>query len=201
METSVLHSRDTFVLMATGQGKSLCYQLPALVTGKPVVVISPLISLMEDQVMALQSRGITACHLSSAQADPSVPNRALQGHFKLIYMSPERLTVSEDYLRDLVQNVGVCLFAGRNYASSRSSFCVFRLIPSVAARVLCHCLVDESHCISEWGHDFRSAYREVSVLRQWFPGVPICALTATATPTVSLSRPNSALPLSRPFPS
>lgn len=99
------------MLMATGQGKSLCYQLPALVTGLPVVVISPLISLMEDQVLALNQRGITACHLSSTQEDLSVFERARRGEFSLVYMSPERLQMAQGLLEDLIKNRGLCCFA------------------------------------------------------------------------------------------
>ena len=139
-----------------GGGKSLCFQLLPLLSGKPCVVISPLISLMQDQVVALQQRGITACALNSHTADPRVARDAFNGKYQLIYMSPERFVQSIASLSALESRVGLSAFA-----------------------------IDESHCLSEWGHDFRAEYRNLGAIRTNFPRVPIVALTATATPTVA----------------
>jgi ATP-dependent DNA helicase RecQ len=151
-----LAGRDVFAVLPTGGGKSLCFQLPALVRPGLTVVVSPLIALMKDQVDAMQAAGVAATFLnSSLAAGESRPRmRGLhQGEFRLLYVSPERLMLS-GFLEDLKQ-WNVNLFA-----------------------------VDEAHCISEWGHDFRPEYRQISNLRQFFPGVPVMALTATATERV-----------------
>jgi ATP-dependent DNA helicase RecQ len=148
-----LAGKDTFVLLPTGGGKSLCFQLPALVRDGLTVVISPLIALMKDQVDALQASGIAATFLnSSLNADESRKRlRGLHnGEFQLLYVAPERLMLSR-FLSDL-QKWNVQLIA-----------------------------IDEAHCISEWGHDFRPEYRQISELRKYFPNVPFMALTATAT--------------------
>lgn len=149
----VLAGRDVFALLPTGGGKSLCYQLPALVQRGLTVVVSPLISLMKDQVDALQSSGIPATYLNSALAQGEGRERLRglhQGEYRLLYAAPERLMLS-GMLEDL-KKWNVSLIA-----------------------------IDEAHCISEWGHDFRPEYRQLSALRELFPGVPILALTATAT--------------------
>ncbi len=148
-----LAGRDVFAVLPTGGGKSLCFQLPALVRPGLTVVVSPLIALMKDQVDALQAAGVAATFLnSSLGAGGSRPRlRGLHaGEFRLLYVAPERLMLS-GFLDDLKQ-WNVNLFA-----------------------------IDEAHCISEWGHDFRPEYRQLSTLRGLFPDVPMMALTATAT--------------------
>jgi ATP-dependent DNA helicase RecQ len=148
-----LAGKDTFALLPTGGGKSLCFQLPALAHDGLTVVVSPLIALMKDQVDALQASGIAATFLnSSLNADESRKRlRGLHnGEFRLLYVAPERLMLS-GFLSDL-QKWNVQLIA-----------------------------IDEAHCISEWGHDFRPEYRQNSELRKHFPDVPFMALTATAT--------------------
>jgi ATP-dependent DNA helicase RecQ len=148
-----LAGRDTFALLPTGGGKSLCFQLPALARDGLTVVVSPLIALMKDQVDALQASGIAATFLnSSLNADESRKRlRGLHnGEFRLLYVAPERLMLS-GFLADL-QKWNVQLIA-----------------------------IDEAHCISEWGHDFRPEYRQISQLRKHFSDVPFMALTATAT--------------------
>ena len=151
-----LAGRDTFALLPTGGGKSLCFQLPALVRPGLTVVISPLIALMKDQVDAMKVSGVPATFLnSSLAAGESRPRlRGLHnGEYKLLYVAPERLLLP-DFLDDL-KRWNVSMFA-----------------------------IDEAHCISEWGHDFRPEYRQISTLREVFPGVPFMALTATATERV-----------------
>lgn len=151
-----LAGRDVFAVLPTGGGKSLCFQLPALVRPGLAVVVSPLIALMKDQVDALQAAGVAATFLnSSLAAGESRPRlRGLHsGEFRLLYLAPERLMMS-GFLEDLKQ-WNVNLFA-----------------------------IDEAHCISEWGHDFRPEYRQLSTLRGLFPDVPMMALTATATERV-----------------
>ncbi|HEY7391011.1 MAG TPA: RecQ family ATP-dependent DNA helicase [Bryobacteraceae bacterium] len=153
---SLMASHDVAVVMPTGGGKSLCYQLPALVLGKTVVVISPLIALMHDQVAQLADMGIPAAVLNSTQPPEeqhAVMRAAVQGAFRLIYLSPERLA-RPDTVRWLRQ-VPVACFA-----------------------------IDEAHCISEWGHEFRPEYRQLNALRQHFPEIPIAAFTASATQRV-----------------
>jgi len=152
----VLDGRDVFALLPTGGGKSLCFQLPALLLPGLTVVVSPLISLMKDQVDALQASGIAATFLNSAlpQGEGRKRLRGLhQGEYRLLYAAPERLMLS-GMLEDL-QRWNVKLIA-----------------------------IDEAHCISEWGHDFRPEYRQLSTLRGLFPKVPMLALTATATERV-----------------
>jgi len=151
-----LAGRDVFAVLPTGGGKSLCFQLPALLRPGLTIVVSPLIALMKDQVDALQAAGVAATFLnSSLAAGESRPRlRGLHnGEFRLLYVAPERLMLS-GFLEDL-KKWNVSLFA-----------------------------IDEAHCISEWGHDFRPEYRQLSSLREIFPGVPMMALTATATERV-----------------
>ncbi len=151
-----LAGRDVFAVLPTGGGKSLCFQLPALVRPGLTVVVSPLIALMKDQVDALQAVGVAATFLnSSLAAGESRPRlRGLHnGEFRLLYVAPERLMLS-GFVEDL-QRWNVNLFA-----------------------------IDEAHCISEWGHDFRPEYRQIASLREKFPTVPMMALTATATERV-----------------
>jgi len=151
---SLLGGRDTCVVMPTGGGKSLCYQLPAaMLPGKTVVVVSPLIALMQDQAAQLAQMGIAAALLNSSLTESqksAVIREARDGKYRLLYVSPERLA-REDTLAWL-QQVPVSLFA-----------------------------IDEAHCISEWGHEFRPDYRQLSRLRLHFPECPIAAFTASAT--------------------
>ncbi len=152
----VVAGRDVFVLMPTGGGKSLCYQLPSLLVDGVTIVVSPLIALMQDQVKALEACGIRATFLNSS-VEPSENARrqqaAMRGEYDLIYMAPERL------------------------ASGAGLAFIKRLRVARLA-------IDEAHCISEWGHDFRPEYRQIGQLRQMLAGVPVIALTATATPRV-----------------
>jgi ATP-dependent DNA helicase RecQ len=151
---SILTGRDACVVMPTGGGKSLCYQLPAaLSTGQVAVVISPLIALMQDQVAQLSQMGIAAAVLNSSLAgseQSQVMRAAAQGKYRLLYISPERL-VRPDTI-EWLRNVPISFFA-----------------------------IDEAHCISEWGHEFRPEYRQLSRLREQFPERPIAAFTASAT--------------------
>lgn len=152
----VLRGEDCVVLMPTGGGKSLCFQLPAILSEGTALVVSPLISLMKDQVDALRANGVSAEYLNSS-LPPAERDRVLRlvrdGEVKILYVAPERFAVSgfENFLRTL----RISLIA-----------------------------IDEAHCISEWGHDFRPDYRNLNRLRQKFPGVPMIALTATATENV-----------------
>jgi len=151
-----LAGHDTFVLMPTGGGKSLCYQLPALAKGGLTIVVSPLIALMKDQVDALHEAGVSATFLNST-LNASEARRRLaglyKGEFRLLYVAPERLMLPE-MLERLVE-----------------------WQPGLIA-------IDEAHCISEWGHDFRPEYRQIAELRERFPETPLMALTATATERV-----------------
>jgi ATP-dependent DNA helicase RecQ len=151
-----LAGKDVFALLPTGGGKSLCFQLPALVRDGLTVVVSPLIALMKDQVDVLQANGIAATYLNSSLSPEESRQRLRglhQGEYRLLYAAPERLMLS-GFLADL-QRWRVNLIA-----------------------------VDEAHCISEWGHDFRPEYRQIASLRDLFPKVPFMALTATATERV-----------------
>ncbi len=153
---NVLAGRDSLALMPTGGGKSLCYQLPALIFDGITLVISPLIALMKDQVDALNSNGIAARFINStlpASAINGVQEQVRRGQVKILYVAPERLAVPG--FRRFLSAVKLSLIA-----------------------------IDEAHCISEWGHDFRPDYRNLRQLRQDFPSVPVIALTATATPQV-----------------
>lgn len=154
--SSVLAGQDTLVLMPTGGGKSLCYQLPALCFDGLTLVISPLIALMKDQVDALRTNGIEAAFINSSVPPHEVGSiyaAARAGRLKLLYVAPERLAVAgfDEFLRGL-------------------------RVDQVA--------IDEAHCISEWGHDFRPDYRNLRTLREMFPRIPAMALTATATAKV-----------------
>ena len=157
---NVLAGQDSLVLMPTGGGKSLCYQLPALLFGGVTLVISPLIALMKDQVDALNANGITARFINSsltASEIDSVQTQTREGLVRILYVAPERLALSgfRRFLQGLDASVGLNLIA-----------------------------IDEAHCISEWGHEFRPDYRNLRQLRQDFPTVPVIALTATATERV-----------------
>jgi len=154
--TSVLNREDSLVLMPTGGGKSLCYQLPALRLDGLTLVVSPLIALMKDQVDALRSNGIPAAFINSSLPFAEllrVQEQAVQGDLKILYVAPERLALPA--FQSLLARLKVSLVA-----------------------------VDEAHCISVWGHDFRPDYRRLGELRKSLPGVPFLALTATATERV-----------------
>ncbi|WP_324678011.1 DNA helicase RecQ [Hymenobacter sp. GOD-10R] len=149
---SILGGRDTVVLMPTGGGKSVCFQVPAIVQDGVCVVVSPLIALMKDQVEALKANGVSAAYINSSVGQgeqTSIASDCLNGYLKLLYVSPEKL-LSEGFLQFL-RRLRISMFA-----------------------------IDEAHCISSWGHDFRPEYTQLKLLREQFPQVPIIALTATA---------------------
>ena len=157
---NALADQDLLVIMPTGGGKSLCFQLPALLKPGLMIVISPLIALMQDQVDALQDNGIGATYLNSSLSQKEVQEREKQifeNKIKLLYVAPERLLGDrfQDFFHRLITQIGVSAFA-----------------------------IDEAHCVSEWGHDFRPEYRQLSQLRRQYPQIPIFAFTATATKRV-----------------
>jgi ATP-dependent DNA helicase RecQ len=150
----ILQKKDCLVLMPTGGGKSICYQIPALLFDGLTVVVSPLISLMKDQVDALRSNGIEAAYLNSSQGSSEqtqIMRQAETGKLKLLYVAPERLLQQGDSFLNFLKVANVSLFA-----------------------------IDEAHCISSWGHDFRPEYMQLARLKSLFPHIPVIALTATA---------------------
>ena len=159
----VLAGRDVLALMPTGGGKSLCFQLPALLQAGVSVVVSPLIALMQDQVRLLQDNAVAATLINSTLRGEEIRQRIaalLRGEYKLVYLAPERLLLAkflDGPLKDLSVSPGINAF-----------------------------VIDEAHCVSEWGHDFRPEYRQLSVLRKRHPQVPLLAFTATATARVRL---------------
>ncbi|MCH2222585.1 MAG: RecQ family ATP-dependent DNA helicase, partial [Dechloromonas sp.] len=149
---TVINGGDALVLMPTGGGKSLCYQIPSLALSGCGIVISPLIALMQDQVSALRELGVRAAYLNST-LDPGqamqVEEDLLRGELDLLYIAPERLNQGRSLA--LLERAPIALFA-----------------------------IDEAHCVSQWGHDFRADYLQLSLLHQRFPAIPRIALTATA---------------------
>ena len=151
---NVIAKKDTFVLMPTGGGKSLCYQVPALVLDGTAIVISPLIALMKDQVDALRVNGISASYINSSMSvfeQNETLNQLKNGQLKLLYVAPEKLSADNGSFLKLLDEVNISLFA-----------------------------VDEAHCVSHWGHDFRPDYLFLNGIKKQFPKVPIIALTASA---------------------
>lgn len=149
---TVVGGEDALVLMPTGGGKSLCYQIPALLRDGVAIVVSPLIALMHDQVDALEELGVRAAYLNSTllpEEAVEVRNQVRRGEIDLLYVSPERLLMSS--MLSFLKELRISLFA-----------------------------IDEAHCVSIWGHDFRPEYSKLSILKEAFPQVPRIALTATA---------------------
>ncbi|WP_397362452.1 ATP-dependent DNA helicase RecQ [Olleya sp. R77988] len=153
---AVIEGEDTFALLPTGGGKSVCFQIPALAMEGICIVISPLVALMKDQVNALQNKGIKAIALTSGIAHKDIDtllDNCIYGNYKFLYLSPERL--QQELVQDRIRQMNVNLIA-----------------------------VDEAHCISQWGNDFRPAYKNITILRQLHPTINVIALTASATPEV-----------------
>ncbi|WP_405206263.1 ATP-dependent DNA helicase RecQ [Aquimarina sp. LLG6339-5] len=154
---AVIEDNDTFALLPTGGGKSICFQIPALVKPGICIVISPLIALMQDQVEHLQQKGIKAIALTSgikhSELDTLLDN-CIYGNYKFLYLSPERL--QQDLVQERLKKMTINLIA-----------------------------IDEAHCISQWGNDFRPSYKKIKILREIKPAVPMIALTASATPNVA----------------
>lgn len=153
---SVLNGQDTFALLPTGGGKSICFQVPSMMKEGICLVISPLVALMKDQVANLQKRDIKAIALTGGIHTEEIINlldNCQFGNYKFLYLSPERL--QSDWILDRVKNLPINFIA-----------------------------IDEAHCVSQWGHDFRPAYLKISELKKFFPKIPFLALTATATPRV-----------------
>ena len=153
---SVLNGQDTFALLPTGGGKSICFQVPAMMKDGICLVISPLIALMKDQVANLQKRDIKAIALTGGIHTEEIIDlldNCQYGNYKFLYLSPERL--QSDWILERIKNLPISLIA-----------------------------IDEAHCVSQWGHDFRPAYLKISELKKYFPKIPFLALTASATPKV-----------------
>ena len=153
---AVLSGRDTLLVLPTGGGKSVCYQLPPLVVGRPAIVLSPLVSLMKDQVDGLRANGVDAAALHGLMDErerSDVLRRYAQGELSLLYLAPERLSLGS--MLSVIKSGSPSLIA-----------------------------IDEAHCISQWGHDFRPDYRRLASMREILDDVPMLACTATATPRV-----------------
>ena len=160
---AILHQKDLLMILPTGGGKSLCYQLPSLMMPGVTVVVSPLLALMHDQVMALKANGIKAEMISSMQSNEEldlIRYDLLKGELKLLYVAPERFSAPS--FMNLLQQVRINFF-----------------------------VIDEAHCVSEWGHEFREDYRKLHLLRESFPNIGIAAFTATATPKVQADIANA----------
>ena len=156
IEAIVNDRKDVCCVMPTGHGKSICYQLPPFLIQKPAIIISPLLSLMEDQRLNLESKGIKACCYNSTITNKTQINSdILDGHYTHIYITPETALTAESLLKSLEARYGLSLIA-----------------------------IDESHCVSLWGSTFRSSYLKLSIFKTWFPNVPMLALTGTATSKV-----------------
>ena len=153
---TILEGRDLLMILPTGGGKSLCYQLPTLLLKGVSIVVSPLLALMHDQVVALRANGISAAMINSMHTFDEIKlieQELLEGKIKLLYIAPERL--SNEYFLTFLQRLNINFF-----------------------------VIDEAHCVSEWGHEFREDYRKLSILKKLFPNTPIAAFTATATKAV-----------------
>ena len=152
---SIIEGNNTFILMPTGNGKSLCYQLPALCKEGLTIVVSPLISLMQDQVESLVQKGISATLINSSLSLKDTINRlreVAEGKYKILYIAPERFKNEE--FRLLLESLNITFF-----------------------------VVDEAHVISQWGHDFRPEYTQLNFIKTEFPGLPLMALTANCKAT------------------
>lgn len=156
IKSVVKDKRDVCGILATGYGKSVCYQLPYLITKKNVIVISPLIALMLDQKDDLTKRGIPVCSFDNTNKKKKTEKaEIILGETKIIYITPEYLPMCENFIKQLYKNDSICCVA-----------------------------IDESHCVSSWGNEFRSAYTKLNVFKEWMPDIPIIAMTATATSKV-----------------
>src|SRR5258706_14245586 len=156
IQTIVEKRMDVCCVMATGYGKNICYQLPAIIMKQPALVISPLISLMEDQRLSLEKRGICACCYNSVLSEKSQLKREIiMGKYFVIYLTPESIMNLKDVLFSLYKEKSFSVIA-----------------------------IDEAHCVSLWGHTFRSSYLQLFNLKEWFPDIPVLALTGTATTVV-----------------
>ena len=156
--SSILHNRDSLTLFPTGGGKSICFQVPTMMREGLCLVVSPLVSLMEDQVMHLQQKNIKAKALIGGISPDDLIrelDNCVFGNYKFLYLSPERL--QQELILERLKQMNISLIA-----------------------------IDEAHCISQWGHDFRPAYREIDLLREVLPEVTFAAFTATATQKVAL---------------
>ncbi len=188
---AILSGRDAFAALPTGGGKSLCYQLPATLLPGLTVVVSPLIALMQDQVDAAVQNGLPAAFLNSAQTPQETAeawSRIRTGEVRLLYVSPERLAL--DGFRDALTEAAATADARRHVVTetveaggARDGTAATEPVGDNHAPIALFA-IDEAHCISEWGHEFRPDYRALGVLRSEFPGVPIAAFTATATERV-----------------
>ena len=153
----IINGEDVCAIMPTGMGKSICYQIPALYLDQPAIVVSPLLSLMTDQCIALVNLGVSACcYNSNTKNKMDIQRKILQGKYKLIYITPESIIKMQEFLARLFEIQGISVIA-----------------------------IDEAHCISSYGYDFRKSYRTITFFKNILPNVPIHAVTATATKTVA----------------